>query len=75
MTPAGSMALAVLGASRGRRFSARPASLWPSEGDGTRTRNHRIDSPNTPRYKSFPVHHFRQTNNPGCPVVARTTCR
>jgi hypothetical protein len=50
----------------------RPASICISEGDGTRTRNHRIDSPKTPHCMSIKHQSFRPTPQPGCTLVAQT---
>jgi hypothetical protein len=43
-----------------------------SEGDGTRTRNHRIDSLNTPRCKPMNSKRFRPSKGRGCTLVAQT---
>jgi hypothetical protein len=43
-----------------------------SEDDGTRTRNHRIDSLNTSRYKAKTINHFRPSRRRGCSLVAQT---
>src|SRR5262249_10610221 len=43
-----------------------------SEGDGTRTRNHRIDSPNTSRYKLRKRNHFHLYLPRGCTLVVQS---
>jgi integrase len=50
----------------------RPALLCISEGDGTRTRNHRIDSPNTSSYKAKSRKDFWQGQGRGCTLVAQS---
>jgi hypothetical protein len=49
----------------------RKSLLFLSEGDGTRTRNHRIDSPNLPRRKTKRRKSFRQGRSQGCTLVAQ----
>jgi hypothetical protein len=57
---------------KARRNLIRGGLLAFSEDDGTRTRNHRIDSPNTLRRKLITITHLRLNRNCGCTLVART---
>src|SRR5262249_47208406 len=45
-------------------------NLNVSEGDGTRTRNHRIDSPDLMKRKMLMLKGFRPIRTPGCSLVA-----